>query len=251
MRIGLALALLLGGAPVASAGVISSLDLSKPFGTRTQWRFIATQGPEIEAIVEGKEPGAITLCISKDNAQSCRPDLRQAPRFPGDLFVEPHYLEDAEIVHPRAGEALLLLQTFSVRSGDGDQFVVTRLLGYDRARDQFVAVYEHGTGRNNNQEIRYIKAGPLKGAVISAEPTDDAPFAYWITVSRFNAGRYSQALRYRSATRYGDGNPLSVIDSEMPNLQQRLGLRHAGAPLPLPAGPCPKPHLVRAALWCS
>jgi hypothetical protein len=243
--------LVLGGATAASAGVISSLDLSEPFGTRTLWRFIATQGLEVEAIVEGKEPGAIALCISNDNARSCHPDLQYAPRFPGDLFVEPHYLEDAEIVHPRAGAALLLLQTFSVRRGDGDQFVVTRLFGYDRARDQFVAVYEHGTGRNNNQEIRYIKAGPLKGAVISAEPTDNAPFAYWIAVSRLRAGGYAQVLRYRSATRYGDGNPLSVIDAEMPDIQQRLGLRHAGAPLPLPAGGCPKPHLVRTALWCN
>jgi hypothetical protein len=251
MRFGLALALLLGGAPVASADVVSSLDLSKPFATRTQWRFTATQGAEVEAIAEGKEPGAITLCISKDEARSCHPDLQQAPRFPGDLFAEPHYLENAEIVHPRDGEALLLLQTSSIRSGDGDQLVLTRLLGYDRARDQFVPVYEQGTGRNNNQEIRYIKAGPLKGAVISVEPTDDAPFAYWIAVSRFGVSGYAQALRYRSATRYGDGNPLSVIDSEMPNIQRRLGLWRAGSPLPLPAGPCPKPHLVRTALWCN
>jgi hypothetical protein len=47
----LALALLLAWATAASAGIVSSLDLSKPFATRTPWRLTATQGPEIEAIV--------------------------------------------------------------------------------------------------------------------------------------------------------------------------------------------------------
>ncbi len=28
--------------------------------------------------------------------------------------------------------------------------------------------------------------------------------------------RYHQIMRYRSATRYGDGNPLAVIDCECP-----------------------------------
>lgn len=63
-------------------------------------------------------------------------------------------------------------------------------------------------------------------------------------------GGFKQVLRYRSATRYGDGNPLAVIDSEMPNMAQRLGLWNPGALLPLPAGACPSPHLVGLALWC-
>lgn len=251
MRIGLALALLLGGASAASAGVISAIDLSKPFGTRTPWALTATQGADVEAVVEGKEPGAIVLCISNDNGRSCRPDLQLVPRFPGDLYAETHYLIDPEIVHPSANQSLLLLRTASLHSVNGDQLVFTRLLSYDRTRDRFVPVYEQSTSRNNNQEIRYIKAGPLKGAVIWAEPTENAPFGYWITVSRLAAGRYAQVLRYRSATRYGDGNSLAVIDSEMPNIQQHLGLWQPGAPLPLPAGSCPRPHLVRSALWCK
>ncbi len=39
--------------------------------------------------------------------------------------------------------------------------------------------------------------------------------------------RYHQIMRYRGATRYGDGNPLAVIDSEMPGLWHRLGLMRA------------------------
>jgi hypothetical protein len=251
MRAGLALALLLAGATAASAGVVSSLDLAKPFATRTPWRLTATQGPEVEAIVEGKEPGAIALCISNDDGRSCRPDLNQAPRRADDLFSEPHYLEAAEIVHPRADLALLLLRTSSLHSGDGDQRGVTRLLAYDHGLDRFVPVYEHSANRNNNQEIRYVRAGPLKGAVIRAEPTENGPFAYWITVSTLAGRDYEPVLRYRSATRYGDGNPLSVIDSEMANMLQRLGLWHAGLPLPRPARPCPRPRLIGMELWCS
>lgn len=251
MRIALALALLLGGAASASAGVVSSIDLSRSFATRTQWRFTATQEPELEAIVDGTEPGGIALCISNDDGRSCQPDLRHTSRQADDLFTTPHYLEAAEIVHPDADQALLLLRTASIFSGDGDQRMTTRLLVYDRAGDRFMPVYDDSTNRNNNQEIRYIKVGPLKGAVVSAEPTENAPFGYWITVSRLAVRGYVQVLRYRSAMRYGDGNGLAVIDSEMVNTLQHLGLWHMGTPLPLSAGSCPRPHLIKMEIWCS
>lgn len=57
-------------------------------------------------------------------------------------------------------------------------------------------------------------------------------------------------LRYRSVTRYGDGNALAVIDSDMPALQRRLGLWRPGQPLPVPDR-CPAPRLVRGELWCA
>ncbi|TCP72325.1 hypothetical protein C8J43_10161 [Sphingomonas sp. PP-CE-1G-424] len=59
-----------------------------------------------------------------------------------------------------------------------------------------------------------------------------------------------EAMRYRSATRFGGGKTLAVIDSEMPNLQRRLGLWHPEPPMLLPAGPCANPHLASGALWC-
>lgn len=253
LSIAAALALLLVGAINAWAEVPMPLDLSQPFATRTPWRLIATQGPEVEspASLDDKEPGAIALCISNDGGRSCRPNFVRKPRYPDDIFVEPHYLNMAEIVHPKPGRALLLLQTASFHSGNGDQLVLTRLLAYDRARDAFSVVFEKDTSRNNNQEVRYVGTGPLKGAVIVAEPTQNAPFGYWITVSKPGLDRYAQALRYRSATRYGDGNPLAVIDSEMVEIQRRLGLWRKGLPLPLPAGPCARPHLVNTVLWCS
>lgn len=114
----------------------------------------------------------------------------------------------------------------------------------------FVSVFGDTVGHNNNEEIRYVAEGPLKGAVIVAEPKQEAPFGYWITVHRLTpAFTYRQVLRFRGATQYGDGNPLEVIDSDMPNIQRRLGLWRPGKPLPTPKR-CAHPRLVKGALWC-
>lgn len=247
-------ALLAGGAAAPAGKQIASIDLAGPFGTQAPWRFTAVQGADAEDVVGNPEPGAIALCISKDGGRSCGPDLADMLRVQGkdDSFTGAHYLNDARIVHPAAGRSLLLLQVASVHAGNGDQRVATRLLRYDPGKDGFVPAYAQSTGRNNNQEIRYVADGPLRGAVIYASPTDDKPFGYWITVSKPDAAlRYSQVLRYRSATHYGDGNPLAVIDSEMPNIHRRLGLWRPGMKLPLPARGCARPHLVDTVLWCS
>lgn len=253
----IALAASLTGAVAASdVHVISSIELSKPFGTRSAWRFTASQGPDVQdpvGALEDKVPGKIDLCLSHDNGLSCDSTLQSALRSSAgdDLFSQPHFLNSARVVHAKSKRALLLVQVTSLHSGDGDQRVATQMFVYDRAKDKFVSIYEHRTERNNNQEVRYIVDGSLKGDVIVAEPTNDAPFRFWITVNELTAGgTYRQVLHYRSATGYGDGNPLAVIDSEMPNIEQRLGIWRPGLPLPLPAGPCPKPHLVSLELWC-
>ncbi len=96
-------------------------------------------------------------------------------------------------------------------------------------------MFAQSTGTNNNQEIRFVTEGPLNGSVITAEPQDHLPYGYWIVVKRLTpADAYRQVLRYRSATLYNDGNPLAVIDSEMPNIEERLGLWHPGQRLPTP-----------------
>ena len=241
---------------VAAPAPIAAIDLAKPFATRSAWRFTATQGPEIDdpaGLPSDKAPGAVLLCLRKD-AGPCDPQLQGTLRAGSgdDVFAEPHYLNKAEIVHGPAGRPLLLVQTASVHSGDGDQLVFTQALAYRHDTDRFVRVYGHSTGRNNNQEVRFIAAGPLKGDIIAAEPTEKAPFGFWISVSSLaSADTYKEVLRYRSATRYGDGNPLGVIDSEMPNIELRLGVWRPGSPLPLPAGACPKPRLKEMALWCG
>ena len=144
----------------------------------------------------------------------------------------------------------------SLYSGDGDQVVATQLVAYDVRQDAFRRVYARSTGHNNNQEVRFVTAGPLRGSVISVEPQDHLPYGYWIVVERLSpAGAYRQALRYRSATLYNDGNSLAVIDSEMPSIERRLGLWRPGMLLPTPdtsgGKPCPKPSMRHAELWCG
>jgi hypothetical protein len=243
------------------------IDLSSPFKTRAAWRFISSQDPatvdprrigvpdnvEADAI-----PGLVHLCLRAGPNAPCDPKVVTMPRppapFPQSAW-DAHYLNRAEIVYPLGLTAppLLLLQTASEHSVDNDQVIFTQLLKYDPARDHFEQIYSHVTGRNNNEEDRFMAAGPLRGSVISVEPTLDAPFAYWITVSKLTPEwTYRRILHYRSATLYGDGNELGVVDSEMPNIEQHLGLWRPGKSLPLPSdGQCPRPRLLHRALWCK
>ncbi len=246
-------------APAPAEAAPVSIDLSRVFGTRSAWRFTASEAAPIDDPFGSggdKVPGLVTLCLRRDASGPCDFRLRDKldVAVSSDLFSEPHSLEEARIVHPRrtSGRPLLLVRTAGLRSGDGDQLVLTQVLAYARDADRFVRIYLHSTGTNNNQEVRYVDAGPLEGDIISVEPTEDAPFGFWVAVSVPASGStYKAALRYRSATRYGDGNALPVIDSEMPNIQQRLGVWRPGLPLPLPAGPCARPRLVRTELWCG
>lgn len=204
----------------------------------------------------GQVPGVVHLCLRTDASGACDPELKATigEVSKDNPFFEPHYLATPRIVHPRGngGRPLLLVQMSSLQSGDGDQVVYTQALAYRRDTDRFVRVFGHLNDRNNNQDVRYIETGPLQGDIVTAEPTQTAPFGYWISLNTISPGQgYRETLRYRSATTYNDGNPLPVIDSEMPNIERRLHLWRPGLPLPGPPGACPKPHLVRGALWCS
>ena len=245
-----------GGAAPPAPSVIARIDLAKAFGTRSAWRFVATQGPEIAEHEFGPIPGAIRLCLRKGPNGPC--DMaREAKAHLGATIAddgwEPHFLNVAKLVYPhgRSGPPLLLVQALGDSGTNGNHSVLTQVIAYQRGPDRFATVYDEVTGSNNNQEIRYIASGPLTGSVIRAEPADRAPYGYWISVSKLTpAYRYKQVLHYLSATRYNDGNSLEVIDSEMPNIQRRLGLWRPGSPLPLPAGHCPKPRLKGMTLWC-
>ena len=253
--------------PVASTPVHPTpqgtrLDLEKQFHTRSPWRLTVTEGVPVKDYGDNDAPGALTLCLQKGATGPClsdpvTPPLR-ATTPADDVAWEPHYLLTAKVVYPWGPEAapFLLLVTGSLNSGDGDQVVATQLLGYDPHSDAFRRVYTKSTNHNNNQEIRFITDGPLRGSVITAEPQEHRPYGYWIVVHTLShAGAYRQALRYRSATLYNDGNPLAVIDSEMPNIQRRLGLWKPGEPLPTPSTgdgkPCIKPTLKHSELWCK
>ncbi|WP_287977862.1 hypothetical protein [Sphingomonas sp.] len=244
--------------PAMAAGrTIAAIDLAKPFGTRSPWRFVATQGaavPDPLGDPDDAIPGVIRLCFSAGPATACQPNMDKALVYGGkpDDFAQPHYLEMVRIVRPRPDLPLLLVRVASRHGGNGDQRVAVVAYRYDRAADAFAPAFARQVARNNNQEVRYIEHGPLQGAFVTAMPTQDAPFGFWMTVDRIGGdGRYREVLRYRSATRYGDGNPLAVIDSEMPGLQRRLGLWRPGRRLPLPDRPCHAPSLVKGELWCS
>jgi hypothetical protein len=240
----------------------AQLDLTKAFHTRSAWLLVVTEGSPVKDHGENDAPGALSLCLHKGPTGPCvsapvTPSLRTAP---SDYAAwEPHYLLTAKVVYPRGPKAapLLLIITGSLNSGDGDQIVATQLVAYDAGQDAFQRVYAKSTGHNNNQEVRFVTNGPLRGSVITAEPQEHLPYGYWIVVkSLAPAGGYRQVLRYRSATLYNDGNPLAVIDSEMPSIERRLGLWTPGQPIPTPhlngnLKPCLKPTLRHAELWCG
>jgi hypothetical protein len=238
------------------------LDLTKAFHTSTAWQLVVTEGPPTEDYGGNEAPGALTLCLHKGVSGPCisepvTPLLQKVP--PEYPAWEPHYLLAAKVVYPRGpGDApFLLITTGSLHSGDGGQAVATQLVAYDAGKDLFRRVYEKTTGHNNNQEVRFITKGPLQGSVITAEPQEHLPYGYWIVVNSLtSAGTYRQVLRYRSATIYNDGNPLAVIDSEMPNIERRLGLWKLGQPIPTPnlsgdGKPCLLPTLRHNELWCG
>jgi hypothetical protein len=252
----LALATVVAAQSVTSS-VISNIDLSKPFSTLETWRFIATQEPPVAGLYDEKEPGQIQLCLRATPSAPCDPQLLNAvsaASSANDFFTQPHYLNAVKIVYPRgsADQPVLFVQTASTHSGNGDQVVLTQVLAYGNSQNRFLRIYQYTTGRNNNEEVRYISSGRLKGDIISVDPTENPPYAYWVTVNALTPQyTYKTVLRYRSATRYGDSNPLAVIDSEMPNIERRLGYWKAGMALPLPSGVCPNPRLIHMELWCN
>jgi hypothetical protein len=245
--------------PPQPAKVIARIDLSKPFRLGPGAAFTASQGPDVEDPVYGEgsmAPGRVHLCLHDPNFQRCAPDLDKILASPdhNELFSTVHYLQIAEIVYPKGRNAppLLHLQVGSFLAGNSDQIRATGLLVYRPRKHQFDMIFRQLVGSNNNQEVRFIASGPLKGSVVTVDSPFGPPFSYVVTVHRLTPDyRYKQVLRYRSATVYGDSNPLAVIDSEMPNILRRLGLWRPGQSFPLPAGHCPHPHLVKTELWCS
>ena len=65
---------------------------------------------------------------------------------------------------------------------------------------------------------------------------------------------YSRTLKYRGHTGYNDGNPLAVIDSEMPETLRQLGLWKTGDALPVPPlmpGGCTRLVMRKGVEWCE
>jgi len=161
-------------------------------------------------------------------------------------------------VHAGRGETVPLLwfQACSLRGANGSCSISTFLFAYDRRKDRFRSVFFNITGRNNNQETRFVESGPLQGAVIVANPANKAPYTYDVEVHRQSSpgDEYARVLKYRGRTGYGDGNPLPVIDSEMPEILRRLGLWKTGDALPVPPrmpAECKRLAMRRGVEWCE
>lgn len=237
-----------------SADVVARLDLTRPFETRTQWTFVAAilPGSHFSGADAGPaDGGALAQCFVDNVRPHCK---YGTPKNDFEWFSTPIELYSAAVVFAGADNTrpLLLIRTGSAHGGDGGHSIFTELFAYDRRSNEFQSLFYNATGSNNNQETRFIEQGPLLGDVVVAYPTSSAPFGYWISVYVRNTkdGYSRSALRYRSATHYGDGNHLAVIDSEMPGILRRMGLWRPDDPLPAPPG-CNRPVLRHGEEWCQ
>ncbi len=243
-----------------TARIIAHVDLTRPFATRTQWTFVAASlpGSRRNAAGETVRNWGVAVCFVDGLTPRCGfPMPGKESRL--YRFGAAVHLYVAKVVFAGANgrNPLLLVKTFGAYGGDGGHAIYTQVFAYDGLRNRFKLIFSNGTGSNNNQETRFVRSGPLRGDIIVARPTQSAPFAYWISVYTWNAQHpYShRTLRFRSATRYGDGNSLAVIDSEMPDILERFGKWKPGDPLPAPQYLprwCGRPFFIRRGEeWCT
>jgi hypothetical protein len=221
------------------ATIISHSDLTKAFDAVSQWTLVVAQENVTPSPDSTDDGGPLDVCLVKVLSPYC-------------YGSGPFHLLDNRVVFADSDSSMpmLFLKTCGQRSGDGDCLIATVLYIYDRRADQFVPVFSNVTGHNNNQATRFVESGPLRGDVVVDEPAQSAPYTYWIEVYRpGTSGRYARVLRYRGHTGYGDGNPLPVSDSEMPEILRRLGLWHRGDPLPVPHEGC-TPVMRHGEEWC-
>jgi hypothetical protein len=232
------------------------LPLTEPFNAASRWDLVATKETDLQDEMIDRNP--VTICFVRSDV----PDCSETGLFPisdgiadnqGRLF---HNFLEARVVYASADRTapLLLLKACSWAGVNGNCGIYTFLFAYDHSRDQFHLIFHDIVPRNLNGTTRFVEAGPLLGDVVSATPTSNAPYGYFVSVYRSDAsGHYAQILRYRSKTRYNDGNRLSVVDSDMPEILFRLGLLKPGDPLPIPfvkPGNCTKPSLIKGEEWC-
>jgi hypothetical protein len=245
--------------------VIAHLDLTQPFQTTSQWLLVAAKQPDEGSSVEdgaGNRTGAVSLCFVENGEPDCSEEMflakyreKKVSLASGERAFYELFASDVVYSGPGRTLPLLRIKTCTNRGANGDCGVSLFLFAYDRPADRFRVVFFNMTRRNNNQETRFVGNGPLLGSVIAAYPTDDAPFTYFVEVyQKVSGSEYSRVLRYRGNTRYGDGNPLAVIDSEMPQTLRRLGLWKIGDALPVPPRMprgCTRLVMRKGVEWCE
>lgn len=245
--------------------VVTHLDLTQKFKTKSRWSLVVAKQPDEESLAEdggGNRTGAVSLCFVENDEPDCSEErflarYRQEKVDLGSgkpIFYE-LFASDVVFSGPGRTLPLLRIKTCTIRGGNGNCGVSTFLFAYDQTAEKFRVVFFCMTGRNNNQETRLVENGPMLGSVIVTYPTNDPPFTYFVDVyQRPPGGEYSRVLRYRGNTGYGDDNPLAVIDSEMPETLRQMGLWKPGDALPVPPrlpGGCARLVMGRSVLWCE
>jgi hypothetical protein len=222
---------------VTKPKVVSHIDLTELFGTATQWTFVAIQD-DGHPIDDFEDHGPIFLCLVKAASPDCTQHFYEQVSSDMPELDTPYHLFASNIVYANQNKSnpLLFVKVCGAQGPNGNCGIATALYRYDKGTDRFIRVFLNLTGRNNNQDTRFVESGPQQGDVIVDNPTENAPYTYWIEVFRAgDSGQYGLILRYRGHTGYSDGNQLVVADSEMPEILHRLGLWKPGDPLPAPA----------------
>jgi hypothetical protein len=219
--------------------VISNTDLASAFHTKTKWRLIITQEPGDE---ENPDVGNLHFCFLQENKPICS-DLNYNT-FDGVNIIPP----SEKLRWP------LLVLTADEWSGGPGQPKGTMVWAYRPKPDKFDLIFSNQTSQSRNQETRIIVDGPLSGDIVVAIPTERAPWPYEITVYRLSqSAHYARILDYNTTTRFDDGNPLAVIDAEMPEIERRLHLWKPGDLLPAPLRMPPRCRTVelqKGIEWC-
>jgi hypothetical protein len=245
--------------------VIQHLDLTRTFQTKSQRSLVIAKQPDEDSSVEdggGNRIGAVSFCFVENTEPDCSEEMFLAKYREEKVSFAPgeptfHELVASDVVFSGRGKTLPLLKikTCMNRGANGNCGVSTFLFAYDPKPDRFGVVFYNMIGRNNNEETRLVENGPLLGSVIVVYPTTDAPFSYFVEVyKRTFDSEYSQTLKYRGHTGYGDRNPLAVIDSEMAETLRRLGLWKIGDVLPVPPRMprgCTRLTMRKGVEWCE
>lgn len=233
------------------ATVLKYLDLTQRFQTSSPWALVVAQDPHPQQQDVSFDPrNPIVICLVNTltphctEFQQCGITTSGDPPWYASWFrnsCEPARIfgvAGVKVVYTGARNThpLLLVKTADMGGGNGSHNVRATLYRYARSTNRFRSVFTHDSGgANNNQAARFVEHGPLQGDVIVDYPTGHPPYAYWVEVfAPHGNGKYRRILRYRSITHYGDGNPLAVADSEMPEIMKRLGFWKPGDALPMP-----------------
>ena len=215
---------------------VSSTDLTEPFHTKAKWQFVIRQDPPGEENL----PGSLHFCFVKDGTPNCSDSQHNA-------------LVESPIVFPTPTSSSPLLTVVAdwLTGGSGGPRL-TLIWTYNANTDQFDQIFDHDVRGQNNEEIRIITSGPLAGDIVIARAGQHAPYRYDITVYRLVNSQYREILNYAGNSKYNDGNPIPVIDAEMPEIERRLHFWKPGDPLPTPARThCSKVELRHGIEWCE